>query len=299
MDRVFLVLAIIGGIVGIFFSVISVVTNVVQGTASWLQLPRDIQKRLLLVISVCVILVIPYGYTSLSSQFKPDLPSSTQVATSTSTASPLPSVSSPTATSTPPSFPNSTPTALSGRTILYNEDWSKGADNWTTGDGWNITDGMLENDGSTKSSGIILAPFQPPSTNYSVEARIQFLSSIDMNSKYGFGIIVRSSGAGDGYACYIIGPDYAYALITEVAPSYSRLTLNYGSQIPLKSYQYPPVNTNWHTYSVEVRGSQINFLIDNRLYPSATNGDYPSGTVVGLIDNDSIIHVSNFKVTTT
>lgn len=213
-----------------------------------------------------------------------------------SSSSPAPSL---TAASNLSPFPNPTPSTVPAGTVLYNADWSKGADNWAVSNEWSTNGGMLVNDGSTTGNGILLAPpFQSPSANYSVDARIQFLKSTGLYGSYAFGIIVRSSGGSDGYACYLVNEYNVSASIAKVPSESSAYSPFIFGASSLQSYLHP-VDTDWHTYRVEVSGSEIDFFIDTFTQPllKVINSDYPSGTVVGLVDNTSVINVNYFRVT--
>lgn len=81
----------------------------------------------------------------------------------------------PTATAIPTAMPS--PTATQPPKLVYQADWSHGANGWTLPAGWHVANGQLVNDGT--SSGSSANPALPPITvtspNYSIEARIQLL----------------------------------------------------------------------------------------------------------------------------
>lgn len=70
-------------------------------------------------------------------------------------------------------MPTATPTAtaLPQPKLLYQADWSHGADGWTLPAGWHIANGQLTNDGSGNAAAV--APVTVSVPNYTIEARIQ------------------------------------------------------------------------------------------------------------------------------
>jgi hypothetical protein len=184
-----------------------------------------------------------------------------------------------------PFVPTPIPTVPPKGTVLYNADWSKGNDGWNITGEWNINDGVLVNNKSTIDTSKLLAPLQLTTTNYAVDARIQ-----TSETNYAFGIIVGSDGNSNGYACYM------YHLYDGSVNITNDLSVNPRMTSPLQSHLYQ-VDTNWHTYRVEVRGIQITLLIDNQQFLQVLSSNHSSAREVGLIDENSAINVGGFKVT--
>jgi hypothetical protein len=108
-NKVFLVFAIITAL----GFLVSLVTNIIQGAASFSSVPQQLKRWLPFIITVCLVLTIAFGYTSyIASLPKPDTSSS--ASGTTNTQNPL-------------SYP-----LVNGKLVLYDplRDNSKGY-NWT------------------------------------------------------------------------------------------------------------------------------------------------------------------------
>ena len=89
---------------------------------------------------------------------------------------------------------NSTSTTIPK--LLYSANWSNGLNGWvpdaSANTSWGVSGGTLTNDGS--SCCVIIAPFQPPTTNYALEAKIQMLSCSNLGgSVTAQGVVVGRS----------------------------------------------------------------------------------------------------------
>jgi hypothetical protein len=105
----------------------------------------------------------------------------------------------PTPTPVPPPPPTATPRPEPGD-VLYRPDWGTGLAGWAGPSDWKTVGGMLVNAGSgQRSASVIVAPYQPDTPDYAIEAEIQFVQLGDYTG--GFGIIARQEGRGeqDGY----------------------------------------------------------------------------------------------------
>ena len=164
----------------------------------------------------------------------------------------------------------STPTDTAKTTVtstlhfLYQADWSKGMKGWVGESEWTVSEGgILASNGNVKTNNAIVAPYQPKAANYAVEAEIKFLGAKTSSTSAFFGIFVRSGVNPDvlGYDGYIIDN---IAKIRKAAPQ---------TGIILNQTNYP-LDTNWHTYRVEIKDSVATFFIDNKQVLEASDSAY-------------------------
>jgi serine/threonine protein kinase len=214
---------------------------------------------------------------------------------------------------TPPS-PTPTPAPAAG-TVLYQANWSQGADDWNLPPQWKaVGNGTLGSDGSADGSAnnsfIVWAPASVTGSNYAVEANIQFVRSTDtfLNGSYEFGIIVRGDGNSSGYEAGVqnMQPDYlsdlpqgAKTLIANIQGDNTGSTASgyrgFATTEGLLQHQAYQPDTQPHTLRAEVFGNTIKLFIDGTLVVSTTDNTYTAGRV-GLRAVDADINVTSFKV---
>jgi hypothetical protein len=174
-------------------------------------------------------------------------------------------------------------------TVLYEADWSSGANGWTLEDGWKTVGGMLVTDGSVLHATFAIAPYDlGPVLNYAVEAEIQALDE-NMN----FAVVARFAD-GHGYlAGYwgwyprAVGPDGSYLQIWATGGG--------GDVTPTRECD---VDTNWHLCRLEVVDNRLRFLLDGELVAEGTdNQNLEPGTAGLECGGDTQINVRSFKVT--
>ncbi len=195
---------------------------------------------------------------------------------------------------------SSTPTrtikpTVTSTSLLYQADWSKGMDGWRGGSEWSVKNGMLVNNGNNQiiddaNKISILAPFQPQTANYAVEAQIQFLGQVSSSSRGTvFGIFVHGGSHLDeiGYDCYFDNRDNS-----------ARIKLASDTE-PRRQQVIPhPLGTTLHTYRVVAKNNVISFFMDNMSMPlvEVTDNTFMLPGMVGLMDINSQIKVSSFTV---
>ncbi len=185
--------------------------------------------------------------------------------------------------------------ATSGDTSATNSDPQSGStqsglpcsvniQSWTDGSpDWVVHNGILYNDGSNAKPTIpsIIAPCQPGSPNYAVEAKIQLTNQVDGC----FGIVLRTSYATSiCNAQYSPLPDTAYVFFSNTA---------------LISNPFTP-GTSLHTYRAEVRDNKIKLFIDGSLVTTATDNRLLTSETseqVGLYCQSLQLQVTSFRVT--
>jgi len=150
-----------------------------------------------------------------------------------------------------------------------------------------VHNGILFNDGSSGSNNgpTIIAPCQPGTTNYAVEAKIQ----VTNQSSNCFGIVFRGSSTPNGWQGYhagICGLNTAYISA-------------YGDSNALTQAPFTP-GTAAHTYRAEVKDNTLKFFIDGNLVDTTTDTRLlttETGEGVGLYSQNVQLQVSSFQVT--
>jgi hypothetical protein len=243
-----------------------------------------------IMASIAIIFVIIFAATTIallvrSSQSTTNNAHPTQVSTAPSTqipsnATPTTSTSNPTATVVPTSSPISQ--ATPGLPCSVNvSTWTGGSPDWV------VHNGILFNDGSSGSNNgpTIIAPCQPGTTNYAVEAKIQ----VTNQSNGCFGIVLRGSSTQNGWQGYqadICGLNTAYISA-------------YGDGNALTQAPFTP-GTTARTYRAEVKDNTLKFFVDGNLVDTTTDNRLlttETGEGVGLYSQNVQLQVSSFQVT--
>ncbi len=135
--------------------------------------------------------------------------------------------------------------------------WSKGMDGWSGSPDWKHVDGMLVSDGSPghPTERRIMAPYQPQSQDYAIEAKIQLIDPQCGAYYKEFGLIARATKQGGiigGFNC-----DQVAIASTEYG--------GFDFFDPIASQAFTP-GTKWHIYRLAVKGNQIRPLWMVHLY---------------------------------
>ncbi|HYL42354.1 MAG TPA: hypothetical protein VEU97_03120 [Ktedonobacteraceae bacterium] len=244
-----------------------------------------------IITSVALVLMIIFASTTIflltrPPQSPPDNAHPAQVSTSASTqisSTTAPVTSTPGATATVVPTTAATPTSQATPGLPCSVDVST----WTGGSpDWVVHNGVLFNDGSSGSNNgpTIIAPCQPGTTNYAVEAKIQVI-----NQSYGcFGIVFRGSSTQDGWQGYkadVCGLNTAYISV-------------YGDGNALTQAPFTP-GTTAHIYRAEVKDNTIKFFIDGNLVDTTTDNRLlttETGEGVGLYSQNIQLQVTSFQV---
>lgn len=268
--------------------------------------------RYAVIIAILAIVLIAVGSEAgilLVSKNSPD---------SNSTTIRLTGNSSSTGSSLAIQKPTPSPTPVVPGTLLYQANWSNDLGGWIGSSEWKaFQNGQIGSDGTSRSSFSLWAPMQMPANNYAVEARIQYVrasfplgggGSLYSTNDYEFGIMVRGDTSENGYEVGM--STMADANILDGfyrRPSGALINLvqndNNGSlygltelQGVLANGQYQ-IDTNWHSYRVEVTGNSIKLFFDGALLVDTTDNTYINGLRVGLRAVYATINVASFKVT--
>lgn len=185
--------------------------------------------------------------------------------------------------------PTATPAPPAPGTVLYQANWSGGADGWAASTPWAVVNGNLLNDGSQQTP--ILAPYQPVTANYAVEATIQVVSQ---NSSPTFGVFARGSASESlGYVGGIVGYLDADGYNDSAGISVDSI---YCPNTPSQCIAFNP-GSGWHTYRLEVSGNTVKLYVDGGILLQMTDNSHLDAGQMGLFCSDAQIAVSSFKVT--
>ena len=160
-------------------------------------------------------------------------------------------------TATPKPSPTPTPEALYA---------AEGADfaAWAAGS-WTVAEGQLRNDvAPTLPEPWIVVPYEPKGEAYAVEAEIRVKERLPNYCNQNFGIV---AGAARGGPIWGAGVLYPCGAGTAGEPSRARLAdladwrNGYYLARELAAQDFDP-GDGWHTYRLEVRGTDLRLLVD-------------------------------------
>lgn len=257
-----------------------------------------------IVAIVLLLLAIPLAVLALRSAFGADAPALTPGATippplrqtpsatvsppsapaavPSPAASPAPGVNpspavtdgSPVATPTLPPFP-----AVPAGTVLYQADWSSGLSGWIGRRNWRVAEGLLVSDGSLEELSLIVAPFSPPTPDYSLEAEMRWAP---ITCCRGFGLVARQIEE-DGYIGGVDWVSIGVGLLSRPGQ-------------PFFAHVSYDTDEDWHVYRMDVRGNRITLSVDGQVYVSTTDERHPTGPQVGLWAFETAVSVRSFRV---
>jgi hypothetical protein len=221
-----------------------------------------------------------------------------------------PSPGTPTATNTSQPTPTLSSTAPAPL-ILYQADWSTGKAGWNAPSlrqsdaAWSVSNGELMSDGRTVADpnpngfSTIQAPYHPGDheiQDYAVEAEILVKSEIPNKAENSFGLGVRryfdaGQNQDQGYGWRVVD--------NTQGNKYIALYLQPATIPPGGSTTFNPGN-GWHTYRIEVRGSDITVFVDMKTNPHPvlhiTDGSFTHGGSVEIWEEFDQIIVRSFTI---
>jgi len=200
--------------------------------------------------------------------------------------------------SIPPTGTAQTKTSsLAKGTVLYQADWSHGLSGWHGSQAWKAMQGQLQTDSNATVS--ITAPYKPTVTNYAIEIRIQVVRLLQKNGG-NFSIFAEPAPGKDGYKAGVSalkgsGPHSPFSNPQAQATIDPMSSMEQGTFMPV---DYDP-HSDWHTYSVEVQGSQVSLLVDGTSVSNANSikSAFLSNGPIGLSSAMVVLRVSNFRIT--
>lgn len=212
-------------------------------------------------------------------------PASTTLTNSIPTATPSP-------TPTPSPSPTPSPTPCPKPCVVYQVNWSNGANGWSGSADWKFFNGMLINDGtdnlcqgfSIEYAPTLYPPFQPQTANYAIEVEVQIVRQTHNNcSDNGFfGVGGRLSSSNGGWTGYQMVVGQGSENITDYN---TRLTS--GSLDP---------GNSWHTYRFELTGTNLKLKIDGALVIEASDAKYLDPGQLGIWSSALYLNIRSYKV---
>jgi hypothetical protein len=205
-----------------------------------------------------------------------------QLTQSATTSSLTPTATATLAPTIPPTAP---PTPCQPGAVCYRADWSKGIDAWGAGSEWAVSNGLLINSGTDHNncsvSPTLTLPFQPTTSNYSVQVQVRWPNGSPGNIAEGcFGISARL-GAGTGYVAY--WQNQGVTIASDARP------LNFTCCSTLGS--------DWHTLSFDVNGPNLALKVDGGVRLSTNDAAYLTvNGQIGLSDYYDLIYIRSIVV---
>jgi hypothetical protein len=220
------------------------------------------------------------------------VPSPTPEPTAEPTATTVPSPTpEPTAEPTATSEPTATPPPAAG-TVLYEADTSGGFEDWSNAGGWQTVSGMLVNDGSSEDAIFTAAPYEPPMADYAIEVDMQWVRGGDT-----FGILARAGDDGSGYwsgAWPGCNADYDFVWTAPPDDSCDMWLIHGRSQSI--AFAKRELDSEWHTYRIEVQGNAIRVLLDGTPVIETTDNSSLAPGKVGLWSAGAQVSIRRFTV---
>jgi transcriptional regulator with XRE-family HTH domain len=195
----------------------------------------------------------------------------------------------------PPTIPH--PIASSQTTpprrALYQAQWSKDRGGWIASSRWHWSDqegGMITTDSQTNS--LMFAPYQPSSSTYAVEASIQYLSHTDWPAN-AFGVLVGRT-RDKGEVCGVgVHEQPEHLFIGQLAVPTRQ---NQPIIADTVSRSAVVMDTQWHTYRVEVTPSHLRFFFDGKFIAQVLNETHIQQGQVGIYVVGTYVKIRNFAV---
>jgi hypothetical protein len=149
--------------------------------------------------------------------------------------------------------------------------------------------GMLVNDG-TETDGLtpILAPYEPESPDYVVEAKMRLIESY----RGSFGVVVRANG-NEGYA---VGVGSWIGRRRKQVPNICYMDATFHRRgCRVEPQRFEP-GTDLRTYRIEVKENTITFIVDQAVVTRVIDNKFLSAGRVGFWSNGYQVEVRSFRV---
>lgn len=189
------------------------------------------------------------------------------------------------------------PTSVPPGTLLYQSNWSLGLDSWHATRGWKQLGKNLQTEPLDNLA--ITVPYQPKLSAYAFEVQLQIVHVAE-NGGY-VSITADKQPGRDGYKAGVQN-----LLETGIRPNGSHPQVQayidpFGSmeRESFETSDYEP-GTQWHTFRVEVRDSQVSFFIDAKTISNATSikTNFLSDGPLHLTGSKVILRVGTLRITT-
>lgn len=198
---------------------------------------------------------------------------------------------SPTSVATPTPRPTAT-TVLAG-TVLYQAKWDQGLASWQGTQGWKVVQGQLE---TVTSSATLAIPYTPKVSDYAIEVHLQIVRALTDNGGY-FSIYAKPQSGKNGYQTGVSGLKKPGPFGSH--PQSQAMIDPSSAQSPGGYPQDYEPGSGWHTYRVEVRGSEVRLLDDGVQIGDANSSqtDTLSNGPLGISSDAVVLRVSNLQIT--
>lgn len=173
--------------------------------------------------------------------------------------------------------------------LVYQADWSTGANDWQLTDGWTAENGTLIADGSTAAP--LRSPFQPTSPNYAVEAQLTLANLNQCQTVAGvFSRVTEQTDVGGSHLAGYIGGACADSWRID------RVNDINDNRDNVAEGDFAPGDQS-HVYRLEVVGDQLRLFIDGVFAGEGTDNRWTEAGVPGIyLDGDVQVTVNAFSV---
>lgn len=193
--------------------------------------------------------------------------------------------------------PQATPVAQ----VLYQADWSHGADGWQGDPVWRATGGVLTTVNSTTATrgqnldeGMIFAPYAPPAgVAYAVEAEIRIRNAVSEIG--GAGVFAKADASNDAYnGGYHAGNELPENQLLMLGNHHQGDS--FWSGVPGRPFRVVAMDNEWHVYRLDVNGNALTFSFDGDLVVRVDDAEFQTGTGLGLYAAGYQVDARGFKV---
>ena len=192
----------------------------------------------------------------------------------------------------PSPTPSPGPTVCPPPCVLYQADWSNGANGWSGSPDWKFFNSMLINDGTDNLCGgfsieyapTLFPPFQPQVANYAIEIEVQIVRQTrDGCSDNGFfGVGGRLSSSNGGWTGYQMVVGQGSEIITDYNTRLAYANLDPGN--------------SWHTYRLELQGTDLKIKVDGALVVEASDAKYLDPGQLGIWSSALYLNIRSYKI---
>ena len=194
-----------------------------------------------------------------------------------------------------PSPPTTTP--VPPGTLLYQSDWSRGLDTWQATKGWKQSGKNVQTEPLANLS--LTVPYQPRVADYAIEVQLQIVQVAESG---GYVALTADQQPGkDGYNASVQNllapgkqPNGSHPHIQAYIDPLGSM-----DRESFETSDYEP-GTHWHTFRIEVRESQVSFLVDANTVSHAisTKTNFLSDGPLHLKSSQVILRVGTLRITT-
>ena len=149
--------------------------------------------------------------------------------------------------------------------------------------------GMLVNDGTSDAPLFIGAPFQPTTPDYAVEVEMQWARDGET-----FGFVARGGDEGGYWVGF--APDCNWEPNEDDIVLWAPLIDSFCAEEGRIAGTEVELDTEWHTYRLEVQGNIVRVFLDGGLMIETTDNRFLSAGQVGLWSDGAQVNVRSFTV---